>query len=123
MRRCALIVILICLNAGRAGATTAGPDAFGYTLADDAETGVTYAWVDMSGGTDITSSMSDDDQSAAISLGFDFQFYGTTYTSVYILSNGALVFVPLTSSEYSPFYGTQCPLPKDDEVDGMVAFY
>ncbi len=123
MRRIALVVILICLHAARAGAITAGPDAFGYTLADDAESGVTYAWVDMSGGTDITSSMSDDDQSSAIGLGFDFVFYGSTYTSVHVLSNGALVFVPLTSSEYSPFYGTQCPLPKDDEVDGMVAFY
>ncbi|MBW2262412.1 MAG: hypothetical protein JRG91_10605 [Deltaproteobacteria bacterium] len=123
MKRSALIVILVCLRAASAGATTAGPDAFGYTLADDAETGVTYAWVDMSGGTDITSSMDDDDQSTAISLGFDFTFYGTTYTSVYILSNGVLVFVPLLSSSYSPFYGTQCPLPKDDEVDGMVAFY
>jgi N-acetylneuraminic acid mutarotase len=115
--------LALLLAAGPAWSTTAGPDSFGYTAADDAETGVTYSWVDMSGGTDITSTLDDDDQSAAIPLGFDFTFYGETYTSVYVLTNGALVFEPLLSTEYSPFHGTQCPLPSEDEVDGMIAFY
>jgi len=114
--------VLALLLAGPAWSITAGPDDFGYTAADEAS-GVTYTWVDMSSGTDITSTMDDDDQSTAIPLGFSFTFYGETFTSVYILSNGVLVFDPLTSAGYSPFHGTQCPLPQEDEVDGMIAFY
>lgn len=126
MRKVALftgVAGLALLLASGAGAVTAGPDDFGYTAADEAESGVTYGWVDMSGGTDITSALDDDDQEGPITLPFTFTFYGEDFGVVYVLTNGVLVFEPLLSSEYSPFHGTQCPLPKEDEVDGMVSFY
>ncbi len=135
MRRATLLTgataLALLIAAGPAWSLTFGPDAFGYTGADDGETGVTYTWVDMvSGGTEATfipgggpPASIDDSQTAAIDLGFTFTYYGSDYTSVYIQSNGTVTFAPLLATEAAPFHGTQCPLPQEDEVDGMIAFY
>lgn len=76
-----------------AGATTfPGPDGGGYT-----GTAVTNALRDIStSGTFL--SLSDDDVSGAISLGFSFDFYGNAYTQAYVSSNGFLTFDSLSSS-------------------------
>jgi hypothetical protein len=69
-----------------------GPDAFGYSateigsnLRGIAATGTLVALVD-------------DQVSGAISLGFDFSFYGVDYSSAYISSNGFLTFTAGSSS-------------------------
>lgn len=53
------------------------------------QTGLTVAW-DSTPGTSL--SLSDDDLSAPIPLGFNFNFKGTTYTDVVISSNGFISF-------------------------------
>ena len=63
-----------------------GPDAFGYTFMDsDESTGPSFQWVDASLGTAYSMG---DDQSILIGLPFEFPFYDTVLTQVYLVSNG-----------------------------------
>ncbi len=65
-----------------------GPDAFGYNWIDsDQAGGPVYNWVDISGtGTPVNAS--DDSNSGPFDLGFDFSYYGNSYSSVNVCSNG-----------------------------------
>jgi len=68
-----------------------GPDGGGYYWYDQDHGGITFSWTDISGtGTDIGAG--DDTYSAALPLGFDFNFYGVTYTDIYVNSNGTVAF-------------------------------
>jgi hypothetical protein len=71
-----------------------GPDNYGYYWLDSDESGgPTFDWVDISAtGTDVISGMSDDSYVGPFDLGFDFIFYGRTYSQVYIGSNGIVGF-------------------------------
>jgi hypothetical protein len=74
-------------------AATGGPDTYGYYYIDSAEpTGPTYSWVEISGSGTATG-LGDDWYTVAIPLGFTFNYYGTDYTSVYIMDNGWISFV------------------------------
>ena len=52
----------------------------------------TFAPIDISTSTN-TVSLDDDDNSSALPIGFDFNFYGITYSDFYISSNGFISFV------------------------------
>ncbi|MFA4836280.1 MAG: Ig-like domain-containing protein [Dehalococcoidia bacterium] len=83
---------------GRSG----GPDAYGYTYKDTGtdSSGVPYNWVDISGtGTAVLPS-ADDAVSATLSLGFNFDYYGTVYSQVAVSTN-ALAFFGATSTQYA----------------------
>ena len=69
-----------------------GPDQFGYSWIDsDQPGGPVYSWVDIAGvGTAVT--MVDDTAVGPIPIGFDFPFYENSYPSLYIGSNGNLMF-------------------------------
>lgn len=76
------------------GATTAwavpspGPDAFGYT-----SSGIGSNLRNISGtGTQFL--LRDDQVSDGIGIGFDFDFYGNSYDTAYVSSNGFLTFTP-----------------------------
>lgn len=69
-----------------------GPDAFGY-IADDADPS-TFSSISGTGTLESTTSTSDNLVSAAIGIGFSFDFYGTLYTNVFISSNGFITFLP-----------------------------
>lgn len=96
--------------------STGGPDAFGYTFADNnAPNGPAYAFEDIwLSGTPVP--IGDDSFSAPIPLGFDFNFYGTNYSQLFISSNGFLSFNPV-------FNGccTGLPIPAFDGIDGIIA--
>jgi len=74
-----------------------GPDAFGYYWKDSNEPdGPTYSWHSNYGTAfnsgDIVSGSMDDGYFGGESLGFSFDFYGATYTSVFINTNGFVTF-------------------------------
>jgi hypothetical protein len=64
---------------------TGGPDSYGYVWVD-----TPYAWE--SAGSTNWVPQNEDEVSAAIPLGFTFNFYGTDYTSVYIATDGYIQF-------------------------------
>ena len=53
-------------------------------------TTVDYSWIDATGGTD--TNIHGDDTYATIPIGFNFDFYGVTYTDVIVSSNGFITF-------------------------------
>lgn len=75
------------------GGTSGGTTAPNYTKA-----AATYSW-DASATT--ASGLTGDDQAVAVNIGFAFNFYGTSYTSVNICSNGFLNF-GTSSTAYTP---------------------
>jgi subtilisin family serine protease len=94
-----------------------GPDVFGYRWIDSDEPGgPTFTWNDISlTGFPITGLDGDDETSLAIPLGFDFSFYGNTFDSVRVCTNG---WVSFTSSATT--YSNQT-LPTTSGPENMIA--
>ena len=85
--RAALLCVGVWVLPAAAHATTIGPDAFGYTATNE----VPFAFVDISAtGTRVLDNV--DDQTVGAAIGFDFNFYGTTFDNLFISSNGILTF-------------------------------
>ncbi|MBX3025689.1 hypothetical protein KF840_12350 [bacterium] len=81
------MVAFAAMLAGAAGATTIGPDTFGFTATNAAP----FSFEDISGtGTRVLASS--DDDFVAVPIGFTFNFYGASYTSLYASSNGLITF-------------------------------
>jgi subtilisin family serine protease len=70
-----------------------GPDVFGYTWRDsDDPNGPVFDWVDITGiGTPIALT-GDDSNTAGVPIGFDFPYYGNTFNTVNVCTNGWLSF-------------------------------
>src|SRR5262245_20311965 len=96
-----------------------GPDAFGYRFIDsDQPGGPQFIWEDLtqSGrGLPIESLSTDDQISEAIPLGFAFPFYGQTYDSVRVSTNGFLTFL----GDSAPYDNK--PLPSSSAPPALVA--
>lgn len=94
-----------------------GPDLFGYTWRDSDEPGgPIFDWVDITGtGTPITFPSADDANVQGILLGFDFPFYGGTFNSVNVCSNGWLSFTSTLTS-----YSNQA-LPNSGAPENLLA--
>jgi hypothetical protein len=93
-----------------------GPDAFGYIWIDSDEPGgPQFNYVDIRAtGTAVT--LTDDQNVDLGSLGFNFSFYGNTYTGIRVCSNGFLSFtststtftntaIPTTTEPNNALYG------------------
>ena len=72
------------------------------------------AWIDASGGTSILASQ--DDAGAVVAIGFPFKFYGKSYTSVLVSSNGLLRF----DDAYTWDAGNT-PIPDSGEPNPVIA--
>jgi hypothetical protein len=107
-----------------------GPDEFGYTWIDsDEPDGPAYDWIDIS-STGTAISLGDDDVQS-ITLPFAFPFYGETYSTVNIVSNGFLNFgTTSTAFTNTPIGDSSAPnnliAPFWDDIDpadGVGAIY
>ena len=94
-----------------------GPDEGGYAFSDSAEAGgPVFEYVDISAtGTPV--SLSDDQVSATIALGFEFPFYDAVHDSVRISSNGFLTF----SDDGDSGCCSGRPIPSGDTPNAVVA--
>lgn len=96
-----------------------GPDGGGYYYIDsddDANNAPVYDWIDISGdGTEIP--MTDDSNQGPFALGFNVEFYGNTFSSVNVCSNGFLSFTS-TSTAY-----TNASIPTSGEPNNLLAAY
>ena len=102
-----------------------GPDDFGYEWIDSNEpTGPVYEWNDISStGTAVTTwiptgtyNALDEGYAGPLPLGFDFSFYGTDHSNIYVNSNGYLAFAPITSNTF-----TNDPIPDTDYPNEIIA--
>ncbi len=95
-----------------------GPDNWGYSWIDsDDLLGPEFNWIDISSvGTEIIG-MSDDDTTAAISIGFGFPFYENVYTELYIGSNGILTFGSASKAR------TNTDIPNMDEPNDLISMW
>jgi hypothetical protein len=116
-----------------------GPDAFGYRWTDSDEPGgPTYDWVELGGiGTPVGfPSYRDDGNTGPIPIGFNFSFYGNTFTELYACTNGWLSFTNSTRTTYTnqPLPNSGSTVPENllapwwddmvyDESDGNSAYY
>ena len=88
-----LLVGLLALVAfgGVAYATRGGPDGGGYTFIDNKDpAGPIFQFQDIGNGIDIGQSC--DDCVVPLGIGFPFTFYGSSYTSMNVSSNGNIQF-------------------------------
>ncbi|MCD6161320.1 MAG: immune inhibitor A [candidate division Zixibacteria bacterium] len=93
-----------------------GPDAFGYIWIDsDEPNGPTYEWVDITGYGIPIYDMGDDTNVGPFDIGFEFPFYGNTFTSFNLCSNGWLSFTS-SSTEY-----LNESIPNNDEPYNLIA--
>lgn len=89
MRRALVAALLVCSSMSLWGAVK-GPDSGGYVASDE----VVYSFVDISGasgGTGVLAGI--DDGTAALTLPFAFRFYGQSWSTACVSTNGALYFV------------------------------
>ncbi len=99
-----------------------GPDLFGYRWKDSNEpNGPDYVWTDIAANPNAVqvtfpNGTLDDGYTNAVPIGFDFKFYGTSYTNFYLSTNGFLSFSALTSAYYSN-YG----IPDSDAPNNIIA--
>ena len=93
-----------------------GPDAFGDSWrSSDHPDGPSYSWQDTAEGTEIV--LGDDAYTETpIDLPFDFLFYGTLYSQLYVGSNGILGFAAADMDDLS-----NTALPSSGTPDNLIA--
>ena len=84
------------------GVTPASGTSYRFTwdsVSDYTWSAIVYNWVDASGGAGIGAE--EDDSSGAVTIGFSFTFYGSSYDTVYVSSNGYMSFTNTDPTTYS----------------------
>jgi subtilisin family serine protease len=96
-----------------------GPDVFGYRWADSNDPGgPAFDWVDISTiGTPVPFTSSDDNNVQNIPIGFNFPFYGNTFSTVNVCTNGWISFTS-TSTDFS-----NDPLPNSAAPENLIAAF
>lgn len=96
-----------------------GPDLFGYRWKDSNDpAGPVFDWVDITGvGTPITELDADDEVVGPFPIGFPFPFYGNSFSTVKVSSNGWLSFTYTGASSLL----SNLPLPNTGGADNMLA--
>lgn len=87
----------------------------GQVISNYAISDATYDWVDATGGTEI--SINSDDTYEEVDLDFNFQFYGETYSRLFVSSNGLISF----GSGSSALSNTELPNP--NTPNNIIAAY
>jgi hypothetical protein len=91
-----LLALLIVLASASAWSTTIGPDTFGYLATNN----TSYSFVDISATGAAILAGADDDR-ALLEIGFPFIFYGNSYSSACISSNGLISFGGCNPSDFA----------------------
>lgn len=100
---------------------TGGPDDFGYTFKDSHEPGgPAYAWEEIAATGTLVTGWNDYDNGFAgpIPIGFDFKFYGTSYSALFVSSNGYLSF----GSGFGSIPSSS-PLPQPADPNNAIVLY
>ena len=114
-------------------ASDGGPDRYGYRYVDSRFSDTDWysysAMTDPSGEFVNFVSLGKDDEGyygitnralAQIAIGFEFEFYGVRYDTLYISGNGYIVFDPSSLTGAQHVYDGQS-VPADDQVNNFIA--
>ncbi|HEY3215837.1 MAG TPA: S8 family serine peptidase [Candidatus Eisenbacteria bacterium] len=94
-----------------------GPDGFGYRWVDsDQAGGPTFQWVDITAIGQRVPISGDDAISGPIAMGMSFPFYGNSFSTLYVSTNGFLSFSPGTGAPY-----VNQPLPNAGAPPNLIA--
>jgi CSLREA domain-containing protein len=89
--------------------------------------GPTYSFIDISGsGASVKAALSPDQNDGATvqNIGFDFVFYGQTFTQTYVSSNGYLNFDNGNANDFDPTVGSnECDNSNDSPNLAIFAFW
>ncbi len=104
-----VLFLMIGILQGQTDKNLGGPDSGGYYWKDSDEIdGPDYSWVEISSlGTPLHLG---DEESLQVPIGFDFDFYGTVFDSLYITSNG---YISFTSDYVECDHQYPIPNPRD----------
>ena len=73
--------------------TGGGPDAFGYFWSDsDINNNINYDWIDISQDNQLIEFEGNDSSSELNDIGFDFEFYGNSFSQFFVNANGWIGF-------------------------------
>ncbi len=86
------VPVLTLYNSGTADAAyTVLGQSTEYIVRNSAEGGTAFSWIELS-GTGSSETFGDDQTKGPYPIGFSFDFYGTSYSQVWVCSNGWLTF-------------------------------
>lgn len=106
--------IIVTVNANKTGFTGGSEEVTVTSICpynyDDT---ISYDWIDATSGTD--TGISADDGYATINIGFDFTFYGNTYSSATVSANGYITFASSGSDYYND------PIPNAANPNSIIA--
>ncbi|MCK4829196.1 DUF2341 domain-containing protein, partial [bacterium] len=121
LKRFSGIFFLIFLFVSTLFADQGGKDNFGYMWTSSGGTPVIdYNWIDVKSGTNLFGDSFDDSVSSTIALPFNFTFYGETFDSVRISSNGWISFSAHTVLDPTP---ANTAIPAGVGPDSLIAVY
>ena len=105
------------LVTGDVKAEVGSADEYGYSWVDSkgSAPNVTFDWVDVQNGTDAGFSYSTNNFLGPFTVGFAFEFYGNTYNSFYISTNG---FITLGSGVTD---NVNDPIPSSSTPNNLIA--
>jgi hypothetical protein len=122
IRRFATATLLAVLCGSPSLATQGGPDAFGYYFVDHLEPqGPAFAWenISLTGTAAATVNGCDDCLQPGVPIGFNFDFYGVTHSTLTISSNGYVGFGAQASSGCC----TGLPMPGTGTPNDIIAIW
>ncbi len=95
-------------------------DEYGYhwTDSNSPEPTIPFSWIDITAtGSSLGFYYSDDEYYTGVPIGFEFEFYGNTYTSLNVTSNGLIQFGGASTD------GSNDALPGTSDPDNFIAPY
>jgi hypothetical protein len=108
LKLCSLLTVLMISYTAISSASLLGPDAYGYTgsiIPYDLRQNVS------------TLTGSGDDSTFTVALPFNFDFYGNSYSTVNISTNGIVLF----GVDFSSFCCSGIPIPSNYPPNGLIA--
>lgn len=120
MKKYKSILYLILFSSISLFASQGGNDGSDYMWTDmsGTDTVTTFNWIDVRDGNAFISGTFDNTLSGLINIGFNFSYYGTSYSQVYISTNGFISFTDPGSS-----VPTNDTIPSASTPDDMIAVF